>query len=399
MDARAKSAPAIKNASNIAANNFLCDHCAVCETGPFMTDDALKQRGPMRTEHLDFQLLPELIAQTPPENRGESRLLHYARTTREIHHRKFSDLPSILHPGDVMVFNDSKVIPARFYLRKQTGGKVEALFLQQIEPRKWLVLLKDLGNSDPVLTLPLPGSTKADEEGGLPVGILERRGGGEFVIGLSQAIPAVELLLQIGRMPLPPYIRREKQSDERDEMDRQRYQTVYAHQPGAVAAPTAGLHFTPEILQRVDEMGIERVMVTLHVGAGTFKPILSDTLGGHAMHSESYAISSEAAQTLNRAKKENRRIVAVGTTSARVLESQPDDRPIAAGADNTNIFIYPPYRWKHVDALITNFHLPRSTLIALVAAMTGLDEQRRIYREAITEKYRFFSYGDAMLLE
>ncbi len=353
----------------------------------------------MRTEHLDFQLPPELIAQTPPPNRGESRLLHYARPTREIHHRKFSDLPSILRPGDVMVFNDSKVIPARFYLRKQTGGKVEALFLQQIEPRKWLVLLKDLGNSDPILTLPLPGSTKADEEGGLPVRVLERRGAGEFVIGLSQAIPAVQLLMQIGRMPLPPYIRRQKQSDERDEMDRQRYQTVYAHQPGAVAAPTAGLHFTPEILQRLEGMGIERVMVTLHVGAGTFKPITSDTLAAHAMHSESYAISDQAAHTLNRAKKENRRLIAVGTTSARVLESQPDDRPIAAGAGSTNIFIYPPYRWKYVGALITNFHLPRSTLIALVAAMTGLEEQRRIYQEAIAERYRFFSYGDAMMME
>jgi S-adenosylmethionine:tRNA ribosyltransferase-isomerase len=298
-----------------------------------------------------------------------------------------------------MVFNDSKVIPARFYLRKETGGRVEGLFLQELGPRKWLVLLKDIGNSDPILTLPLPGSTKGGEEGGLPVRVLERRGGGEFLIGLSQAVPAVELLSEIGRMPLPPYIRRDKQHDERDEMDRQRYQTVYAQKPGAVAAPTAGLHFTPEILGRLDEIGIERVMVTLHVGAGTFKPITSDTLAGHVMHTENFLIDKGAAEALNRAKKEKRRIVAVGTTSARVLETQPDDRPIVAGTGSTNIFIYAPYRWKHVGALITNFHLPRSTLIALVAAMTGLEEQRKIYQEAIVEHYRFFSYGDAMLVE
>ena len=346
----------------------------------------------MRTEELNFDLPPELIAQVPAQTRSDSRLLHYTRASRTIEHRKFSDLPSLLKPTDVLVFNDSKVIPARFYLRKPTGGRIEALFLSEPAPGQWLVLLRDFKNTAPILQI-------EGEKQNLSAEVLENRGGGEYLIKISQSIPALESLEQIGRMPLPPYIRRDKDHDDRDELDRRRYQTVYAEKPGAIAAPTAGLHFTPEILNRLDEMGIERVMVTLHVGAGTFKPIASETLAAHAMHSEQFSISEAAAETLNRAKKENRRIVAVGTTSARVLESQPADQPFAAGPGTTNIFIYPPCRWKHVVALMTNFHLPRSTLIALVAAMTGLDEQRRIYREAIERKYRFFSYGDAMMVE
>jgi S-adenosylmethionine:tRNA ribosyltransferase-isomerase len=200
-------------------------------------------------------------------------------------------------------------------------------------------------------------------------------------------------------MPLPPYIRRDKCYDARDVVDRDRYQTVYAKTLGAVAAPTAGLHFTPALLDELAGRGVERTFVTLHVGMGTFKPVTADTLEGHAMHSESYEIREEAADALNRAKADRRRIIPVGTTSARVLESQPENEPFRPKHDATSIFIYPPYRWRHTSALITNFHLPRSTLIALVAAVTGLEEQRRIYREAIAQNYRFFSYGDAMFVD
>jgi S-adenosylmethionine:tRNA ribosyltransferase-isomerase len=199
-------------------------------------------------------------------------------------------------------------------------------------------------------------------------------------------------------MPLPPYIKREKQRDGRDQLDRQRYQTVYARAPGSIAAPTAGLHFTEELLRALDERGVERTSITLHVGLGTFKPVTTDDLVLHQMHSESYEITPQAAESLNRAKREHRRMIAVGTTVARVLESQQGGH-FEPRTASTDIFIYPPYRWRHVDALITNFHLPRSTLIALVAAFVGLDEQRRIYAEAIAHRYRFFSYGDASFLE
>jgi S-adenosylmethionine:tRNA ribosyltransferase-isomerase len=254
-------------------------------------------------------------------------------------------------------------------------------------------MLRDLGNAPPGTVLHF------EAEPSIRVTILSARGEGEVLLGISQPMPAMELLNRIGRMPLPPYIKREKGGDARDELDRARYQTVYADSPGAVAAPTAGLHFTPELLRRLDDAGISRVMITLHVGAGTFKPIAADRLADHRIHSEYFSISPSAAEALNHAEKDRRRIIAVGTTSARVLESQPADRPVAAMRGQTSIFIYPPYRWKRVGALITNFHLPRSTLIALVAAMTGLQEQRRIYRYAISHRYRFFSYGDAMLIE
>ncbi len=337
----------------------------------------------MRSDELDFDLPPDLIAQTPPEIRSASRLLYYARASEAIHHRTFSDLPSLLRPNDVLVFNDSKVIPARFNLKKPTGGQIEALFLAEPAPGQWLVLLRDIGHP-PIGTVLHFGSDPI-----LHAKILVSHGQGEFLIQISESVPAIDILNRIGRMPLPPYIKRQRKSDERDSLDRTRYQTVYADSPGAVAAPTAGLHFTPELLRRLDGAGIARVMITLHVGAGTFKPISADNLADHPMHTESFSITPSAAEALNRAKAENRRIVAVGTTSARVLESQPPDHPFEASQGQTSIFIYPPYHWNHVGALITNFHLPRSTLIALVAAMTGLEEQRRIYKEAIAHRYCF----------
>lgn len=350
----------------------------------------------MRTDELDFHLPPELIAQAPAAERVASRLLHYCRADQSIAHRQFSDLPRLLRRGDLLVFNDAKVIPARFMLRKNTGGRVEGLFLDEPAPGRWHVLLKNLGHAQPGMELHFDAAPEIGAR------VVESLGEGEYRLAIevtTGAETALQILDRIGRMPLPPYIKRGKDRDERDDSDRQRYQTVYARNPGSVAAPTAGLHFTPELLASFDELGIERATVTLHVGMGTFKPVTSETLGEHAMHSERYEVSALAADALNRAKRDARRIVAVGTTSARVLESHPEGEPFAQHEAETSIFIYPPYRWKHVGALLTNFHLPRSTLIALVAAMVGLDEQRRIYAEAIDRRYRFFSYGDAMFVE
>jgi S-adenosylmethionine:tRNA ribosyltransferase-isomerase len=236
------------------------------------------------------------------------------------------------------------------------------------------------------------------DDAGVRVHVLERQSD-EYLIRVDPPEPALDLLGRLGRMPLPPYIKRSRDHDARDSIDAQRYQTVYACAPGSVAAPTAGLHFTPPLLCQLDAAGIERVTITLHVGLGTFKPVTAHTLEGHTMHEEVYQISPVAAEQLNRATAQGRRIIAVGTTSARVLESQPAGQPFAARNDRTGIFIYPPYRWQYVRGLITNFHLPRSTLIALVAAMTGLTRQRQIYDIAIRQRYRFFSYGDAMLIE
>jgi len=371
----------------------------------------------MRTDELDFDLPPELIAQVPPDRRTDSRLLRYQRASRSISHHTFSDLPALLRPGDLMVFNDARVLPARFTLRKSTGGRVEALFLRETGPGRWRVLLKNPGN---VSGPPGSGFMIGREPSGSAAGGSNRRvaksvltawddpqsqftilasiGAGEYEIELIPPATAGELLARIGRMPLPPYIRRDKDHDERDDLDRARYQTVFARSPGAVAAPTASLHFTDDLLESLAARGIDRTFVTLHVGPGTFKPVIAETLDRHAMHVESYSIGPDAAGMLNSAKEQGRRIVAVGTTAARVLESQPQG-PFAPCSGQTGIFIYPPYRWKHVGAMITNFHLPRSTLIAMVAALVGLDEQRRLYQTAIQEEYRFFSYGDAMLID
>ncbi|HEX8524245.1 MAG TPA: tRNA preQ1(34) S-adenosylmethionine ribosyltransferase-isomerase QueA [Tepidisphaeraceae bacterium] len=345
----------------------------------------------MRTDQLDFDLPPELIAQEPAADRAASRLLHYRRQDRSIRHRRFSELPQLLRQGDLLVFNDTKVLPARLTLRKSTGGLVEGLFLDESAAGQWRVMLKNVGSGvGTVLTFPGDAAQAT---------VTENHGGGEYTIGLDPAASASELLSRVGRMPLPPYIKRAKERDDRDALDREHYQTVYAKEAGAVAAPTAGLHFTPELLKTLDAMGVERTFVTLHVGMGTFKPVTAETLDAHAMHSERYSISAEAAAAIVSAKRQGRRVIAVGTTSARVLESQGADGPMQRGNGETSIFIYPPYEWKYVSAMITNFHLPRSTLIAMIAALVGLEEQRRIYEVGIEERYRFFSYGDAMFVE
>jgi S-adenosylmethionine:tRNA ribosyltransferase-isomerase len=278
-------------------------------------------------------------------------------------------------------------------LQKSSGGKVEGLYLAEPRAGEWQVLLKNLGPVKPGMELRFAHAPE------VIVRVIEKREEGEYLIGVQGGGPAMALLSRVGRMPLPPYIKREKDGDARDEFDRERYQTVFAKAPGSVAAPTAGLHFSESILAELVGRSIERTFVTLHVGMGTFKPVTANTLESHAMHTEAYSIDATAADALNRAKREGRRIISVGTTATRVLESQSEGDAFAEKMEETDIFIYPPYRWKHVGAMITNFHLPRSTLIALVAARVGLEEQRRLYRIAIDERYRFFSYGDAMFLE
>jgi S-adenosylmethionine:tRNA ribosyltransferase-isomerase len=392
----------------------------------------------VESSELDFELPPDLIAQEPRPDRAASRLLHYQRDGRTITHRVFADLSDLLRPCDLLVFNDAQVVPARFMLRKSTGGRVEGLFLEVVKPHApsvnasaddssatpvfpspgtpgegwgggssaavkgvssanegstWRVLLRNIGRADPGTLLTFESAPDATAE------ILEKIGDGEYLLAITASESPESLLDRIGKMPLPPYIRRDRSGDARDAMDRVRYQTVYAAAPGSVAAPTAGLHFTPQVLDALDKKVIERTTFTLHVGRGTFKPVTADTLESHAMHREEYEITDKAAAVLNRAEAEGRRIVAIGTTAARVLESHEKHEPWRPVRSATQIFIYPPYEWKHVGALVTNFHLPRSTLIALVAGMTGLDEQRRIYQAAIAERYRFFSYGDAMLVE
>ena len=343
----------------------------------------------MRTDDLDFELPAELIAQVPPADRAAARLMHYRRGDRALSGRTFAELPSVLRRGDVLVFNDARVLPARFLLRKPTGGAVEGLFLSEPRPGRWRVLLRNLGRSTVPLTF--------DREPTLVA--TPTKDGDEYDVDLNRDEPAAAVLGRVGRMPLPPYIRRARGADPRDAADREDYQTVYAKVPGSVAAPTAGLHFSPAVLAAVDAAGVERVSVTLHVGMGTFKPVTVDRLDEHPMHREGYEIDAAAAEALNRAERDRRRIVAVGTTAARVLESWPAGERWRAAAGSTDIFIRPPYEWRRVGGLITNFHLPRSTLVALVAAFVGLDEQRRLYAAAVAERYRFFSYGDAMFLE
>lgn len=344
----------------------------------------------MDASELDFPLPPELIAQAPTASRAASRLLCYRRDDRSITHRHFSDLPAVLRKGDLLVLNDARVTPARFMLQKITGGLIEGLYLGQPAPRRWRVLLRNLGTYRGALALV--------QEPSITAVVVSAGEGGEYELEVRSDEPALAVLSRVGRMPLPPYIKRARGHDERDDVDRDRYQTVYAREPGSVAAPTAGLHFTPALFDQLAAIGVEKAFVTLHVGLGTFKPVSAERLEEHKMHTEAYSLSPETAAAVNRAKADGRRVIAVGTTAARVLESQPAGalQPVTG---ETGIFIYPPYQWRHVNALITNFHLPRSTLIALVAALVGLEEQRRIYAEAIQERYRFFSYGDAMIVE
>ena len=339
----------------------------------------------MKVSDFNYNLPEELIAQTPIEKRDESRLMILNKSNKTIEHKKFKDIINYLQPGDVLVRNNTKVIPARLYGKKETGANVEFLLLNNIEGDIWESIVRP-GNKLHVGTKVIFG------DGLLKADILDIMPGGTRKVKFEYKGIFNEILDQIGLMPLPPYIHEElKQKD--------RYQTVYAKYNGSAAAPTAGLHFTPELLKQIEEKEIEIANVTLHVGIGTFRPVKEETVEKHEMHSEHYYIKKEDAEKINKAKKEGRRVIAVGTTSCRVLETVADENGIVKETEgDTQIFIYPGYKFKCLDGLITNFHLPQSTLLMLVSALAGKDFIMSAYEEAVKERYRFFSFGDAMLI-
>ncbi len=334
---------------------------------------------------LDYELPEHLIAQEPAAQRDRSRLLVLRRDTGTIAHHVFRDLPELLAPGDLLVLNDTRVLPARLIGRRVTGGKWEGLFLGVAPDGTWEMLCQSRGKLR-------SGETVVTEPGGLRLTMVCQRAGHWFARPDADGDPT-ELLEKHGRVPLPPYIRKGEARDE----DRQRYQTVYAQHAGAVAAPTAGLHFTPEVFAALDQRGVERASVTLHVGLGTFQPIKGD-IGEHHMHREWGRLPGETARAIVRCKDRGRRVVAVGTTSVRVLETVAATGDIREWSGETELFIRPPYEFRCVDALVTNFHLPRSTLLLLVAAFAGEERIREAYRVAVEQGYRFYSYGDAMLI-
>ena len=331
-----------------------------------------------------YDLPPEQIAQTPAEPRDSSRLFVYDRAKDKVEHRIFRDITDYLKAGDVLVINNTKVLPARLYAHTEHGGLIEILLLKRLERDKWEVLAK------PGRKCAVGKSFKIGDKLSFTVeGITDS---GERIINFSYDGVFENILEEVGSMPLPPYIKEKLK-------DKDRYQTVYAKTDGSAAAPTAGLHFTPELLEKIRSMGVEIVEVLLHVGLGTFRPVKEDIITDHKMHGEYYEVSEQAAAAHNRAKAEGRRIIAVGTTSVRTLESATgEDGVVRAGSGETYIFIYPPYKFKCVDALITNFHLPESTLIMLVAALVGREKILSLYKTAVDEGYRFFSFGDAMMI-
>ena len=339
----------------------------------------------MKVTDFDYDLPKELIAQTPIEKRDESRLMVLDRSKETIEHRKFKDIVEYLKPGDVLVRNNTKVIPARLYGRKETGAHVEFLLLNNIEGDIWECIVRP-GNKLHV------GAKVIFGDGVLKAEVLETMEGGTRKVKFSYNGIFNEILDKIGLMPLPPYIHEALK-------DNDRYQTVYAKYEGSAAAPTAGLHFTEELLQKLQEKGIEIANVTLHVGIGTFRPVKEENVEEHKMHTEHFYIKKEDVEKINSAKKEGRRVIAVGTTSCRVLETIADENGfVKETEEDTGIFIYPGYKFKCLDGLITNFHLPQSTLLMLVSALAGKDYVMRAYKEAVKEKYRFFSFGDAMFI-
>lgn len=340
----------------------------------------------MRTDDFDYELPQELIAQTPLEKRDESRLLVLDKKTGETEHKMFYDIIDYLNPGDALVINDTKVIPARIIGEKiDTGAVIE------------LLLLKDLGDTWECLAKPQKrlkvGTIISFGDGSLKAEVTEIRDEGITIVKLLYNGILMEILERLGTMPLPPYIHEKLENQSM-------YQTVYAKDYGSAAAPTAGLHFTKELLKRIEDKGVKIVRVTLHVGLGTFRPVMVEVIENHTMHSEHFIITKEAADTLNSVRDAGGKIIAVGTTSVRTLESvlQNNDKFVPMVGD-TSIFIYPGYKFKGVDALITNFHLPKSTLVMLVSALAGRENILNAYKTAVNEKYRFFSFGDAMFIK
>ena len=353
----------------------------------------------LRTSDFDYHLPAECIAQRPLPRRDRSRLMVLRRGDGGEEHRHFDELGSLLRPGDLLVLNDTRVVPARFLCRRQTGAKIEGLFLRETSPAAWEVLLRNAGRCSGGEVLSL------DRAPGTELVLREKLPAGRWLLDVRPPAPAQDVLARAGAAPLPPYIRRPDGLGDDD--DRRTYQTVYARRPGAVAAPTAGLHFTPELLDGLARRGVDTACLTLHVGPGTFTPVRGEDLERHKMHAEWYELGPEAAEKINAARQAGGRIVAVGTTSVRVLETvRKADSPILApGRGWTDLFLYPPAVFHAADALITNFHLPRSTLLMLVAAFCSPGETHGVrtildaYAEAVKRAYRFYSYGDAMLIE
>ncbi len=338
----------------------------------------------MKTSDFYYDLPQELIAQTPAEPRDSSRLLVYHRDTKQIEHKIFRDICEYLRAGDVLVVNRTKVLPARLAARTQNGGAVEVLLHKRLRLDEWEVLVR-------------PGrkckkGTRLTVNDELSLEVTDVTETGERIVKFEYSGAFEDVLSRAGSMPLPPYIHEKLK-------DPDRYQTVYCKENGSAAAPTAGLHFTEELLKKLRSMGVEIAEVLLHVGLGTFRPVKCENIEDHVMHGEYYEVSEETAQTVNRAKREGRRIVAVGTTSVRTLETVANaDGTVNAGKGETHIFLYPPYQMKCVDALVTNFHLPESTLLMLVSCLCSREEILRVYGVAVEERYRFFSFGDAMLV-
>ncbi|MCI8606736.1 MAG: tRNA preQ1(34) S-adenosylmethionine ribosyltransferase-isomerase QueA [Hungatella sp.] len=340
----------------------------------------------MNVSDFNFELPQELIAQDPLEERSSSRLLVLHKNTGETEHRSFRDLKSYLQKGDCLVINDTKVIPARLYgVREETGAKIEVLLLKRREGDVWETLVKPGKKAR-------PGTRLSFGDGLLKGTVTDVAEEGNRLIRFFYEGIFEEILDRLGQMPLPPYITHELK-------DKNRYQTVYAKHDGSAAAPTAGLHFTEELLEEIRDMGVEIAHVTLHVGLGTFRPVKVENILDHHMHSEFYMVEEEEAKKVNRAKREGGRVICVGTTSCRTLESATgEDGILKAGSGWTDIFIYPGYRFKILDCLVTNFHLPESTLVMLVCALAGREQVLGAYEEAIKERYRFFSFGDAMFI-
>ena len=339
----------------------------------------------MKTQDFYYDLPEELIAQTPLQQRDSSRLLVLDKNTGELQHRYFFDIIDFLRPGDCLVLNNSRVLPARLIGHRPTGGAVEVLLLRDLGDKKWECLCKP-GRKMQV------GNQVIFGDGELTATVTEIREDGNRVVEFHYEGIFLEVLERLGKMPLPPYIKAEL-------ADQERYQTVYSKEVGSAAAPTAGLHFTQELLEKVREKGVKTAFVTLHVGLGTFRPVKAEEITEHHMHSELCMISQETADILNETKSSGGRIVCVGTTSCRTLESLVnEDGTFCASSKWTEIFIYPGYKFKAMDALITNFHLPESTLVMLVSAFAGRESVLHAYEEAVKERYRFFSFGDAMFI-
>jgi S-adenosylmethionine:tRNA ribosyltransferase-isomerase len=339
----------------------------------------------MDVDEFAFDLPADLIAQFPPPQRGQSRLLHLQGTTGEVRDLNFSDLPELSRAGDLLVFNDTRVMKARLFAHKESGGKIEILVERIVAERRVLALIRASHAPRPGMRLHIAAGVDAD--------VIERNG--EFyLLELIGDRTALEVMERAGRMPLPPYIERPSTPE-----DEARYQTVYARILGAVAAPTAGLHFDQPMLDRLHARGVRSCFVTLHVGAGTFQPVRERDIDRHRMHSEWYDVPAATAAAIEAARGSGGRVVAVGTTSLRAIESAARNGALEAGPAQTDLFIRPGYRFHVVDRLITNFHLPRSTLLMLVCAFAGTQNTLRAYRHAVAQRYRFFSYGDAMLVD